>query len=356
MDSDAEKKHEPSDRQWREAAESGQLPRSTEAMTAATLLAGAFALTQHSELLVAGVVAAWVRCWTAPDVWTIESSASLLASLGLDLMRSVAAPFALATAAAVGVGLAMTRGQLASEALAFKPERLDPIAHAKRTFLSSEPWIELLRNGLRIGVVAMAVWNAVGSAVSSWPKLAASPPEAMADALVQVGWDVVVAAIPWMVALAVADYAWSWWQLRQRLMRTDEQLREDHKALEGDPKVRAMRKQRARELLRKAGGGLRQVRTADVVVTNPTHFAVALRYKRGTDRAPVVVAKGVDHAALRIREEAVRHGVPRVEDRPLARALHARAQLGRPIPDGLFGPVARVLAVVFARRRAAASR
>lgn len=356
MDSDAEKKHEPGERQWREAAEQGQLPRSPEAVAAATLVAGAFALTTFSPTMVAGIRSAWLRAWAAPDTWTRDSTAALALGLGMDALTAVAAPLVLASAAALVVGLAMTQGRLATEVLAVKWERLDPIAHSQQIFGSSAPWVELVKNALRIGVVALAVWNAVGGVVAGWPRLAASPPAALAETLVEVGWDIVVAALPWIVALAAADYGWSWWQLRKQLMRTDEQVREEHKAHEGDPRVKAQRRQRAREMLRKAGGGLRNVKTADVIVTNPTHYAVALRYKRGTDKAPVVVAKGVDFAAQRIRDEARRHGVPRIEDRVLARALYARAPVGRAIPDGLYGPVARVLAVVFARKRAAAAR
>ena len=131
---------------------------------------------------------------------------------------------------------------------------------------------------------------------------------------------------------------------------TRRELTEETKAQEGDPKTKGQMRSRARAMLRKRS--LANVKKADVVVTNPTHIAVALRYS-ATDPAPVVIAKGHDDFALQIRAEARRHGIPILENRPLARALDAEVAIGRTVPGKHFAAVARVLAWVYRVRPAA---
>ena len=165
---------------------------------------------------------------------------------------------------------------------------------------------------------------------------------------------VFLACLPVILVIAVGDYSYQKWKNSEDLKMTDQEVKDQAKQQEGDPQMKGMRKQRARQIA--MGQMMSALPEADVVVTNPTHYAVALRYKRGTDEAPIVLAKGVDFLALKIRQEARNLGVPTVEDRPLARALHARVDVNRPIPEDLFGPVAKVLAIIYrrqARRRAA---
>ena len=134
------------------------------------------------------------------------------------------------------------------------------------------------------------------------------------------------------------------------MMMSYQQLKDESKEMEGDPHMKAARKARARQIA--FGQTLREVQKADLILTNPTHYAVALRYRAEEASAPTVVAKGVDHMALKIIAEAARHDIPRVENRPLARALYAVAKEGRMIPEEMYGPVAKVLAVILKRRRA----
>lgn len=350
-ESDAEKKHEPSDRQWREAAEQGQLARSPDILAAAVVIGAGAAMSVAPEPTVNALAAVLHRVpWTSAPLTHEEIGGWALDVSGLAL-AAMAVPLGAGALAAALTGFAMTRGEFASSALEPKWERLDPIGTTKEMFFSSRPWVELLKASAKAGLVVWSVSGVIAERIERMPALAATPVTALAGELSDIGMEVLWAAAPALLIIGGADYAWSWWTTRQRLMRTDQELRDEHKATEGDPRIKAQRRQRAREMLRR-NGGLRQVRTADVVVTNPTHYAVALRYTRGRDQAPVVVAKGVDELAAMIREEARRHGIPRVEDRPLARGLYARALLGRAIPAEFFGPVAKVLAAVFQRRTA----
>ncbi len=350
-DSDAEKKHEPSDRQWREAAEQGQLARSPDILAAVVVIAAGAALSLAPGPTVHALGGLLQRVpWTAGPLTPEEVRGWAIDVTGIAL-AAMAVPLGAGALAAALTGFAMTRGEVASSALEAKFERIDPLGTAKEMFFSSRPWVELLKASAKAGLVAWAVSDVISKRIDQMPALAAAPVTVLAGELGAIGTDVLWAAAPALLVIGGADYAWSWWTTRQRLMRTDQELRDEHKATEGDPRVKAQRRQRAREMLRR-NGGLRQVRTADVVVTNPTHYAVALRYTRGRDQAPVVVAKGVDELAAMIREEARRHGIPRIENRPLARGLYARALLGRAIPSEFFGPAAKVLAAVFQRRTA----
>ena len=151
-----------------------------------------------------------------------------------------------------------------------------------------------------------------------------------------------------LAAIALADYGQSRFRLEQDLKMTRQELMQEMRQQDGDPKVKGRMKARARALAKKRA--MQNVKKAHVVVTNPTHIAVALRYDE-KDAAPTVVAKGQDDDALRIRAEARKYGIPILENRPLARALDAEVPVGHPVPMAHFAAVARVLAFVFRLRK-----
>jgi flagellar biosynthesis protein FlhB len=150
-------------------------------------------------------------------------------------------------------------------------------------------------------------------------------------------------------AIAVISYVYQWRKTRKDLMMTREEVKQERKNAEIDPHVKSAQRALARRILQRQM--LNAVPTADVVVTNPTHFSVALKYERGRDRAPVVLAKGRDVFARRIKEIALRHGVPLVENKPVARALYRYGQVGREIPAQLYQAVAEILSFVYRTHR-----
>jgi flagellar biosynthetic protein FlhB len=156
--------------------------------------------------------------------------------------------------------------------------------------------------------------------------------------------DLIIACLIAAVFIAGADYFFTRMQHRKRLRMTKEELKREYRESEGDPmlkaKVRQLRQERARRRM------MQQVPTASVIITNPTHYAVALKYDRDNAPAPICVAKGIDSVALKIREIAEEHGVPIVEDPPLARALHAGADLDMVIPRQHFEAVAKIIGYV----------
>ncbi|MFT7519467.1 MAG: flagellar biosynthetic protein FlhB, partial [Kiritimatiellia bacterium] len=193
-------------------------------------------------------------------------------------------------------------------------------------------------------VVSWALWDKV----RELPAMATLDVRAFGSELQELTMLVVLYSLPVIMVIAAADYGYSAWKMSQDLKMTDRELKDQHKQQEGDPQFKARVRQRQRQIAMSTM--IQALREADVVVTNPTHYAVALRYQRGRDDAPVVVAKGVDHLALHIRAKAKEFGVPRIENRPLARGLHANVKEGHPIPEEFYGPVAQVLAVIYKQR------
>ncbi|HHO50128.1 MAG TPA: EscU/YscU/HrcU family type III secretion system export apparatus switch protein [Deltaproteobacteria bacterium] len=352
-DEAGEKKHDPGEKKWRDAAERGQLPRSSDVNAAAVVICATAALVFAPQLLVSSVSQAANQFFdgSGPYELTIQEAQQLLLTV-LELIGiGASVPLAAALVASTLASLAQSQMQLAPKALEPRWERLDLVQGFKNAYLSWTPLVELAKGIAKIGVIGLVAGLALRGQIAKLPEVTTFAPDQLLMMLVGLGWGAVLAAAPVMVLVAVIDYAASYKRSLDQLKRTDREIRDDQKEQEGDPRLKGQRRQRARQIAMSVS--LNAVREADVVVTNPTHFAVALRYQRGTDLAPVVLAKGVDHLAQRIRREALRAGVPRIENRPLARALHARCDVGAPIPEELFAPVARVLAVVYRRRQRA---
>ena len=148
-----------------------------------------------------------------------------------------------------------------------------------------------------------------------------------------------------LLILALLEYGYQKWKMEQELKMTKQEVKDEMRRMDGDPKIKARRKQMAQQMMREQLK--RDVPTADVIVTNPTHFAVALKYDEGAMHAPRVVAKGQDFMAQRIREIAVAHGVPILERPPLARALYKLVNVGQEIPEQYYAAVAEILAYVY---------
>ncbi|MBN2799917.1 MAG: EscU/YscU/HrcU family type III secretion system export apparatus switch protein [Deltaproteobacteria bacterium] len=345
-----EKKHAPSDRKWEQAAEKGQIPKSQDLASAAVILAGGVSLiflSGYSGEQITGLFSDMMDFGAAPGLDHSE-----MLKLGEEAMvvaaKMIAIPLGAVAVASLAVNLAQSRFQLSTKALEPKWERLDAASNFKQQYLSSTPAMELVKGlGKLVALGGVLVW-AMRDRFDEIPAMAALEPYQVLAFQKEISWQMVTFALPLVLAIGAADYGYTYWKQYTQLMRTDKEMRDEAKESEGDPYLRAARRRRAMEIAH--GSRIQAVKDADVLITNPTHFAVALRYRRGEDDAPVVLAKGMDHLALKMRKIALENGVPRVEDRPLARALYKRVKPGQGIPEELYGPVARILAMVFKRR------
>ncbi len=346
MASAQEKTEKPTPKRLREAREKGQVARSHDLVAALALLAvtavmvatGASGLTRLETRIADGL-----RRMDEGARGTIAVTDLLrILSSDLLLLAIVVGPWLL-TAAAVGVG-----GHLAQTGWVFSPQRLTPdwTRLSPKNGLSrlkpSQSWLDLLKTIVAATAVGVIAYHIIRGVLDQSPQFAWMPPDraaaasgaALRDLLYQVGFA--------LVAVGAGDYGLQWWRLNQQLRMSKQELKEEMRSSDGNPEIKARVRKVQREMTRSRM--LKAVKTATVVITNPTHYAVALEYQRGTMSAPKVVAKGQDFMAARIREMARDASVPIVENVSLARALYAGADVGDTIPADLFGAVAEVLA------------
>lgn len=347
----ADKRHDPSEKKWKDAAERGQLPKSADINATAVLAAGAAALAFGSKPMVDAIRGYAGRLLDGSGPYTltmpqaVELSHDALQTVGI----SLSLPLGAVALASVAANLAQTRGKTAPKALEPKWDKLNVFEGIKQQYMSWTPLVELAKGLGKLVILGAVTAGAVYSWLDDMPSLAALHPAQLLEVIVELGWLVVAWSLPVVMLIAIGDYSYSYYRTFEQLKRTDKEVKDEQKEQEGDPYMKQARRQRARQIA--LGSMLAAMRDADVVVTNPTHYAVALRYKRDHgDEAPVVVARGIDAVAMALRAEARKLDVPRVENRPLARALYARVKVGHPIPEDLFAPVARVLAIIYRRR------
>lgn len=329
-------------RRIEKAREEGQVALSREAVGFSALLAASLA----AALLLPGEARRLLLALgIALEQSHAHAPAAMLRAWG-ELLLGAAAPVAGAAAlGAVVATLLQTRGAVSAKPLAPKLSKLSPVAGAKRLF-GAEGWLEFLRTCLKVAVVAAALWF-VARDLPGLVGLLEAPPGRAAAAAGQGVSRLLAATLGAFAILALLDVLLVRHRHLQRLRMTRQELKEELKESEGDPTIRARLRQ-----LRESRGRQRMmtaVPKAAVVITNPTHYAVALAYEPGQAAAPKLVAKGVDAMAARIREAARAAGVPVVSDPPLARALH-RLELDTEIPAEHWDAVARIIAVVLRRR------
>ena len=245
-------------------------------------------------------------------------------------------------------------GNLAQSGLIFTGEKLkpdwskvSPLKGFKRIF-GPDGLVQFVKTFLKLLAVGVICWLVLKPHVRELETLAAMSPAMILPFTRDLAVALLVATLVFMGFTAGADYLWQRFRFAERMKMTKEETKEDYKQSEGDPHVKAklkqIRAQRSRQRM------MQNVPKATVIVTNPTHYSVALRYETG-DAAPVCVAKGVDALALRIREVAREHSVPIVENVPLARALYAAVDIDETIPREHFEAAAKVIGFVMQRRR-----
>lgn len=349
QESDLEKTEPASQRRLDQAREEGDIPRSRELAACASLLAGGLLLWVMGGRLQ-GELAGMLRdTLSFPRELAFDSA--LLLEHGAHMTGRVLwslLPFAAILLAVVIAAPLLVGGWLFS-AKSFLPrfDRLDPIAGIARMF-SLHSLGELgkaLAKAVLLGAVGALVVKQQTAALLGLAFVPAGHGDSQLGHLMFVAF---IAMAGVLALIAAIDVPWQRWQYAKKLMMTREEVRQEHKEQEGNPEIKARIRAQQREMARRRM--MAEVPKADVVVTNPTHYAVALKYSEGRDAAPVVVAKGADALAAKIRELASEHRVPVLEAPPLARALYRHVEPGQPIPERLYAAVAQVLAWVFQLR------
>jgi len=353
-ENDQERNEKPTARRLEKAREEGQVPRSPELSAAAVLLVTAGGL-HFLGGSIGGTLFDIMRSGLAPSSAAALDPAVALSTASAEMLRAliVCAPLlGLTLLAALAAPLALGGWNLSLGVLAPNFTKLDPIAGFGR-FFSARGAVELAKafaKFLVVGVVAIAVLHKQSAQLLA---LGAAPlHEGIAQAA-SLTSDALLAVSAGLALIAAVDVPWQLHQHSKKLSMTREEIREELKESEGPPEVKGRIRRTQREMARRRM--MQQVPKADVVVVNPTHFAVALRYDEGRMRAPLVVAKGTDLIAARIREIAAEHSVPVFEAPPLARALYHNVEIGSEIPAMLYVAVAQVLTYIYQLKAARTS-
>ena len=343
---DAEERTQaPSEKRLLRAREDGQAPLSRELVSLAGLAAAALGLMLGMPAVTTRLGQHLQRLLTIPASVPSEAllqAASAWSSGAVTLLVGVAA------AGTVAV-LLQTRFLIHGSALKPDPARLNPARGLKRV-LGRSNLVEAVKALVKASVLGWAVWRALAAV---WPEMASAVAWTPEHLLSQIGRDLIhllLLVVAGQAGIALLDVSWIRWRFHQRLRMSREDLKDEVKEAEGDPRVKGRLRQ-----LRMARAKRRMVAAvakATVVVTNPTHYAVALSYERGTQSAPRIVAKGVDEVAARIRAAAEASRVPLVANAPLARALYL-VPLDAEIPPEHFKLVAEIIAYVWRLRQPA---
>jgi flagellar biosynthetic protein FlhB len=356
-DSGQEKTEQPTSKRLEEARKQGQIPRSMELNSAAVMLlaggglhfmGGRLGLQLH-DIMRAGLTISREDALDESHALTIAMNEVLHAMLacapilGLTLVAALAAPMALGG------------WNLSFEALAPKFDKLNPVNGLQRLF-SPRSLVELAKAFAKFIFIAVVsaslLWKHTGELMA----LSAEPIEsALSHAATLTGYCFLVLAGT-LGIIAAIDVPYQLWQHNEQLKMSRQEIKEEAKESDGSPEMKGRIRRAQAEMARRRM--MHEVPKADVIVTNPTHFAVALRYDEKRMRAPLVVAKGADEIAARIREVATENNVPIFEAPPLARALHRNVEIGGEIPSNLYVAVAQVLTYIYqvknARRYGAA--
>jgi flagellar biosynthetic protein FlhB len=337
---------QPTGKKLQDARKRGQIARSRDLAVAAASIAGTIALGRLGGRLMTGLgdrlASDLAHLGDAPFRTVTTGELVSMVAAGGAAIALLVGPIAMATMLA-GVAMQGIQGgwNFAPEALTVDFKRLNPVDGFKR-FGPMQSGMDTLKTMFSVAMIAWIAWLGVDALMSEGLSLAWMSPVDAARA----GWahaESLMWKVAWGLAfLAIGDYGLQRYRLMQSLKMTKQEVKDEAKQREGSPEVKGRIRRIQRDMARRRM--LENVPKATVVITNPTHFAVALEYRRGEMAAPKVLAKGADHIAMQIRERARKHGIPLVENKALAQALFKTAEVGETIPAPLFSAVAEVLA------------
>lgn len=344
-ESGQEKTEQPTDRRKREARKKGTVAKSVDMISAAVFISAVVAMPSIIHNGMEGFMSGFKSSLNAS---ALEPSVANVGRVGIGALKPMLPVLVMVMSIAMAVGLIGNFAQVgfsfSTESLVPNFNKLNPANGFKRLF-SKSSLFELAKSLVKLFLFSWMVYTAIRD---NWGQIAAIWGYTPWGSLIVIGnlikTILLRIGIVWLV-LAVGDYVFQKRQVNEQLKMTKEEVRQEMKDAEASPELKGARMRQARKLTRMRMS--QAVQSADVIITNPTHFAVALKYDAQKNFAPMIVAKGVDHLALKIREIAKEANVPIVENRPLARALHKQCEVGDFVPRELFQSVAEVLAFIY---------
>ncbi len=341
-----EKTEEATPRKQQQSREKGQVPRSKELGTAAVLIMAAFAMVMFGDPLARALVITMKRSFTLDREQVYDTDQMLIAWVA-GFSELIWPVFAILVALFIaGVIGAISLGGVIISAEAARPKwsKISPAAGLKRMF-GVQALVELIKSIAKVAVIGGVAWGVLAIAFGDILALnASSLPGSAITAMEMLRWMFIVLCCS-LVIIVVIDVPYQIWNHAKQLKMTKQEIKDEYKDSEGKPEV----KQRIRQLQMEASQRrmMSDVPDADVIVTNPSHYSIALKYDKTKTGAPFVVAKGVDQIALKVREIAREYEVPVMRSPQLCRAIYHTTEIGDEIPEELFNAVAQILAYIY---------
>ncbi|MDB5463356.1 MAG: flhB [Phenylobacterium sp.] len=355
MSDAASRTEEPTPRKLEQARERGEVVKTPDLAALASLAAAASVVALAGPGFCNNMVVALRPFLAEPDAMVLagQGGVHVLYMSLLAAAPPMAAVFAAACAAGVAANLLQTGFMFTPEKLAFDPSKLSLAAGFKRLF-GLDGAMQFAKSLVKVTLTGALAWWVLNPHLPELENLSGMEPIAMMGFAADILRRLVFAVAAFLLIVAGADWFWQRQRFMARMRMSKEEIKEDYKQAEGDPHIKARQKQLRHERARRRM--IQAVPEATVVVMNPTHYAVALKYDANETPAPMCVAKGMDTLALKIREIAEAAGVPVIEDPPLARALYAAVDVDEIIPPAHYEAVARIIGFILNAGRKAAAR
>lgn len=353
MTKDPSKTEKPTPKRINKAREEGNVPKSQEVGVTFVILGGLVALYMWIGYIAQDMLDVFHFFLSEAPLHFTPDEASVLKLvpwLSRELAKMIM-PVLLVVGAVAFIVNRVQVGKLWTSKV-FKPKlnRFNPISGMKRMFVSPQTFIRMFKSLMKAVVIGVAVYTVIKDEVPTLMKLYYVDARSLAGFMLEIGMRMTMYALIPMLIIASADLLYSRWSYIENLKMSKQEVKDEMRQMEGDPQVKSKQRQRMMSMMQRRM--MQQVPKADVVITNPTHIAVALRYNAMEAPAPVVVAMGADKVAEKIKEIARENKVPIKENKPLARALYSQVQVGDMIPEDLYKAVAAILAQLWKNKGA----
>jgi flagellar biosynthetic protein FlhB len=343
-----EKTEQPTDKKLDDAKQKGQIAQSKEISSSLVIISTTLLLSYMISQVFSEMFKIFISCVRSIDFDINVSNIHGIVTFGIYKWMGIVVPvFILLIAITVGGSVLQTGFMWSTESLKFNPGKMNPVNGIKNMFTKRSA-VELLKS---IVIMLLLTYIAYKLIVKELPSIFALPSQDMRsiiDYLGRTAFQLMMKVGMIFLFIAGLDYLFQRWQHKKDLMMTQQEVKEEYKEREGSPLIKSRIRSLQREMARSRM--IEDVKTADVIVTNPTHYAIALKYKPGEMPAPKVVAKGAGFVAARIKEVAFKFRVPVIENKPLAQGLFHAVNIGDFIPEAFYLIVAELLAEIYRRK------
>lgn len=343
VDLSDDKTEEPTQHKLKEARKKGQVAKSQDLTAVAVLVAVYMFFSYQTKKLfieMGKIMTYQLEHFTSAKL-DVESFNQMLYGTVVPILVAFIPLFVLMILVGTGVSLLQTNFMLSFQAIKPKMEKINPIENAKQKF-SMKGLVEVIKTVFKFGVLILLFHLFLKDNLNAIMTTIFLPTRSILTTLIEMTLSVTYRAVGALFILAGLDYGYQYYNFMKEMRMTKQEIKEEYKSTEGDPHIKSRRKSQAMAFLRKLM--MQNVPKSRVVITNPTHYAVALKYDEEKDSAPSVSAKGVDYMALQVRKIAEENDVPIVENPPLARNLYDNVEIDETIPEDMYRAVAEIIA------------